>query len=59
MVSRRHKVFISYHHNENQEYADKLRSFYGANKAIIDKSMYEDYSHLDDETILNKIRREH
>ena len=59
MVSKRHKVFISYHHEEDQRYADDLRTFYGESKAVIDKSMYTDLSHLQDETILKKIRREH
>lgn len=59
MVSKRHKVFISYHHDQDQAYADKLRELYGASKAIIDKSMYDDLSHLETETILKKIRREH
>jgi hypothetical protein len=38
-----HKVFISYHHDADQAYADKLRELYGGN-AIIDKSMYADLS---------------
>lgn len=59
MVTQRHKVFISYHHELDQEYADEIREFYGSSKSIIDKSMYEDLSHLQDETILTKIRREH
>jgi hypothetical protein len=58
-VSKRHKVFISYYHDEDQEYANKLRSFYGKSKAIIDKSMYTDLSRLQDETILKKIRQDH
>lgn len=59
MISKRHKVFISYHHEEDQQYADELRNLYGKSKAIIDKSMYTDMSHLQNETILRKIRREH
>ena len=59
MVTKRHKVFISYHHDEDQEYADRLRLLYGESKAIIDKSMYDDLSHLQTETILKRIRREH
>jgi len=59
MVSKRHKVFISYHHGEDQKYADRLREFYGSSRAIIDKSMYADLGHLQDETILKKIRRDH
>jgi len=58
MVSQKHKVFISYHHDADQVYADKLRELYGGN-AIIDKSMYVDLSHLQVDTILNKIRQEH
>jgi len=59
LVSKRHKVFISYHHDEDQEYADRLRKYYGSSKAIIDKSMRRDLGHLQPETIMNKIRREH
>ncbi len=59
MVSKRHKVFISYHHEADQAYADELRRFYGESRAIIDRSMYDDLSHLLTETILKKIRREH
>ena len=58
MVSQKHKVFISYHHDVDQAYADKLRELYSGN-AIIDKSMYEDLSHLQADTILDKIRQEH
>lgn len=59
MVSKRHKVFISFHHDADQEYANHLRDLYGKSHAIIDKSMYKDMSHLSTETILNKIRKEH
>jgi len=58
MTIIRHKVFISYHHDNDQEYADTIRYLYGG-KAIIDKSVYDDFSHLQTETILNKIRKEH
>ena len=58
MVNKRHKVFISYHHDADQAYADKLRELYGGS-AIIDKSMYDDLSDLQTDTILNKIRKEH
>lgn len=57
MVTVRHKIFISYHHGDDQAYADKLTSFY--KKAIIDKSMKEDFSYLTNETILRKIRFDH
>jgi len=59
MVTKRHKVFISYHHEVDQKYADVLREFYGRLRAIIDKSMYKDLSHFQPETIRKKIRRDH
>ena len=52
-------MFISYHHDEDQEYANRLRRFYGRTKAIIDKSMHDDLSHLQNETILRKIRQDY
>ena len=57
MAPERHKIFISYYHDEDQDYANKLASRYG--DAIIDKSLYGDFGHLDNDTILNKIRKEH
>lgn len=57
MVSYRHKVFISYYHYEDQDYANILASRY--EDAIIDKSLYGDFGHLKNDAILNKIRKEH
>ncbi len=57
MVQKKHKVFISYHHDADQECANKLQNYY--QDAIIDKSLYDDMSHLKKETILEKIRLEH
>jgi len=59
MATKRHKVFISYYHDCDQEYADRLRSFYGKSTAIIDKSMYRDMSYLSNETILKNTRKGH
>ena len=59
MVSRRHKIFLSYHHDFDQGYAEEIRDLYGRRNAIIDKSLYDDYSHLANDTILKKIRTEH
>jgi len=59
MVTYRHKIFLSYHHEADQEYADALVGHYKQQKTIIDKSMYDDFSHLKNETILKKIRYEH
>lgn len=57
MAPYRHKIFISYYHDEDQDYADTLASRYG--DAIIDKSLYGDFGYLNNDTILNKIRKEH
>ena len=57
MAPDRHKIFISYYHDEDQDYANTLASRY--EDAIIDKSLYGDFGHLNNDTILNKIRKEH
>lgn len=57
MVTHRHKVFISYYHKEDQKYAERLAAMY--KNSIIDKSLYGDFGKLQNETILNKIRRGH
>jgi hypothetical protein len=59
MVTTRHKVFLSYHHDTDQDYAKELTDHYGKQKAIIDKSLYDDFSDLKNETILRKIRFDH
>lgn len=59
MVSYKHKIFLSYHHEADQEYASGLMDYYGKQKAIIDKSMYDDLSYLTNDTILRKIRYDH
>lgn len=58
-MTKVHKVFVSYHHGPDQDYVDKLRSIYGKNRSIIDKSMRMDIGNLKMKTILNKIRTEH
>lgn len=59
MVTNKHKVFLSYHHEADQDYAEALVDYYGKQRMIIDKSMYDDFSHLKNETILKKIRDKH
>ena len=57
MVAYKHKIFISYYHDEDQDYADELTDLY--EDAIIDKSLHGDIGYLQNDTILNKIRKEH
>ena len=56
MVAYKHKVFISYYHEDDQAYAYRLKEYYG--RAIIDKSLDEDIRYLSNNTIINLIRRE-
>ncbi len=54
-----HKVFVSYHHANDQSRADYLRNEYGANNVLIDRSLKSAYIGLTDEQILSRIRTEH
>lgn len=54
-----HKVFVSYHHNNDQEKADYLRKKYGSNNTLLDKSLDEAYEDMDDDEILAAIRTNH
>lgn len=56
MSTNKHKVFISYFHEDDQEYAYRLKEFYG--DAIIDKSLNVDIGYMSKDYILNLIRRE-
>jgi len=51
-----HKIFISYHHEQDQVYADILREFYGADNTFIDCSLSEEIESDDDDYILAQIR---
>lgn len=53
-----HKVFVSYHHENDQKKADHLRNTYGADNTLIDRSLDEAYDGTDDE-ILAAIRTNH
>ena len=47
-----HKVFVSYHHANDQAKADYLRTEYGANNTLLDRSLDEAYEDMtDDERI--------
>lgn len=54
-----HKVFVSYHHANDQAKADYLKSAYGANNTIIDRSLPEEIDSDDDDYILGQIRTKH
>lgn len=54
-----HKVFVSYHHQRDQHYADELRDFYGSNDTFIDRSLPEEIDSDDDDYILELIRTQH
>lgn len=54
-----HKVFISYHHENDQAKANYLREFYGSNNTLIDRSLGEEIDSENDDYILSIIRTEH
>lgn len=54
-----HKVFVSYHHEKDQWYANELRDFYGATDTFIDRSLPEEIDSDDDDYILAQIRTKH
>lgn len=54
-----HKVFVSYHHANDQKKADYLRTAYGENNTLLDRSLSEAYDDMTDDEILAAIRQEH
>lgn len=54
-----HKVFVSYHHANDQAKADYLRTEYGKNNTLLDRSLDEAYEDMTDDEILAAIRTEH
>ena len=52
-----HKVFVSYHHSNDQEKADYLRTTYGENNTLLDRSLDEAYEDMTDDEILAAIRQ--
>lgn len=54
-----HKVFVSYHHANDQKKAEYLRNEYGSNNTLLDKSLDEAYEDMSDDEILAAIRTEH
>lgn len=59
MDNPRRKVFVSYQHSTDQDYADRLREFYGQNDTFIDRSLSDAIDSDDNDYILSRIRQEH
>lgn len=59
MSYTRRKVFVSYHHANDQFYADQLKKFYSETDTIIDRSLPEAFDSNDDDYILSQIRQKH
>lgn len=51
-----HKVFVSYHHANDQERADYLRDAYGSDNTFLDRSLKEEYLTTNNEELLRLIR---
>lgn len=54
-----HKVFVSFHHANDQKKADYLRDTYGADNTLIDRSLADAYDDKTDDEILALIRTNH
>ncbi|MDB8564600.1 TIR domain-containing protein [Turicibacter sanguinis] len=54
-----HKVFVSYHHANDQERADYLRDAYGSDNTFLDRSLKEEYLTTNNEELLRLIRQNH
>jgi len=54
-----HKVFVSYHHANDQSRANHLRDTYGNDNTLIDRSLEDAYDDKTDDEILALIRTKH
>lgn len=54
-----HKVFVSYHHANDQSRANHLRDTYGSDNTLIDRSLPDAYDDKTDDEILALIRTNH
>lgn len=54
-----HKIFVSYHHANDQAKADYLRTEYDENNTLLDRSLDEAYEYMTDDEILEAIRTKH
>lgn len=53
------KVFVSYHHGKDQSRANYLRTVYGSDNTLIDRSLPEALDSNDNDYILSVIRTRH
>lgn len=54
-----HKAFVSYRHGNDQTKANHLRSTYGSNNTLIDRSLPAELNSNDNDYILGQIRTKH
>lgn len=54
-----HKVFVSFHHGNDQQKANYLRDTYGKDNTMIDRSLEDEYDSKTDDEILSLIRTNH
>ncbi len=54
-----HKVFVSYHHGNDQQKANYLRTYYGNDNTLIDRSLQDAYDNKTNDEILALIRTNH
>ncbi len=54
-----HKVFVSFHHANDQQKANYLRDAYGKDNTLIDRSLADAYDNKTDDEILALIRTNH
>lgn len=54
-----HKVFVSYHHSNDQAKAKHLRDTYGSDNTLIDRSLVDAYDDKTNDEILALIRNNH
>lgn len=54
-----HKVFVSYHHENDQSKTDYLRNVYGKDDTLIDRSLDSEIDSENDDYILGQIRTNH
>ncbi|MCL2563169.1 MAG: TIR domain-containing protein [Oscillospiraceae bacterium] len=54
-----HKVFVSYHHENDQDRANHLKETYGSNNTFLDRSLPDAYDDKTNDEILELIRTNH
>lgn len=52
-----YKVFVSYHHENDQKKADYLRNTYGENNTLLDRSLDEAYKKRENSDLVRNSRK--